>query len=564
MHNEQLGSLLLKKNLITDEQLAEALKVQMQRGEKIGSVIVNLGYAEKNEVGKVLAEQLGVQYIDLIKTKIDKEVLRLVPDELCKKYTVLPFGMDGKKLKVAISDPTNIFALEELRFVTGRPVSPYVELERYLKHFIVTKKSSSKIEKAINEEQFSDYKVEDDVETHLDLDSLRVAGDEAPIIKLVNFVLTEAVNKNASDIHFESYEDLFRVRIRVDGVLRELATPPLKIKNAVTSRIKILAKLDIAERRLPQDGRILLRVSNKDIDIRVSVMPAIFGEKIVLRLLEKSTEVLTLEDLGLDKCNMAKFVRAIEKPYGMILMTGPTGSGKSTTLYAAMLRLNKEGVNIMTAEDPVEYMINGVNQVHMKEDIGLSFAVALRSFLRQDPDIIMVGEMRDFETAEIAVKSALTGHLVLSTLHTNDAPSSINRLINMGIEPFLVASSVNLIAAQRLIRKVCKNCSELDKNITNEMLLNIGFEEDEIGSFIPVVGRGCDLCDFTGYKGRVAVYELMEMTEDILKLVLSGATSDDIKRQSISEGMKTLRRSGLDKVKEGVTTLDEVLRITIL
>ena len=564
MRNEQLGSLLLKKNLITDEQLAEALKVQMQRGEKIGSVIVNLGYAEKNEVGKVLAEQLGVQYIDLIKTKIDKEVLRLVPDELCKKYTVLPFGMDGKKLKVAISDPTNIFALEELRFVTGRPISPYVELERYLKHFIVTKKSSSKIEKAINEDQFSDYKVEDDVETHLDLDSLRVAGDEAPIIKLVNFVLTEAVDKNASDIHFESYEGLFRVRIRVDGVLRELATPPLKIKNAVISRIKILAKLDIAERRLPQDGRILLRVSNKDIDIRVSVMPAIFGEKIVLRLLEKSTEVLTLENLGFDEYNMAKFVRAIEKPYGMILMTGPTGSGKSTTLYAAMLRLNKEGVNIMTAEDPVEYMINGVNQVHMKEDIGLSFAVALRSFLRQDPDIIMVGEMRDFETAEIAVKSALTGHLVLSTLHTNDAPSSINRLINMGIEPFLVASSVNLIAAQRLVRKVCKNCSELDKNITNDMLLNIGFEEDEIGSFIPLVGRGCDQCDFTGYKGRVAVYELMEMTEDIVKLVLSGATSDDIKRQSISEGMKTLRRSGLDKVKEGVTTLDEVLRITIL
>lgn len=558
----KLGEILVKKGLLTDDRLQEALEVQIQRGGKIGSILASLNYVDKDEVGKALSEQFGVSYIDLRKKTIPDSVLELIPDDVCKKYNVVPFSLEGKKLKVAMADPLNVFALEELRFITGKTIEPYIELERYIKNFIETKKGRTKLRNVISEETFSDFDIADVTEAIIDLDNLRVEAEDAPIIKLVNTVLTDAVNKNASDIHFEPYEKIFRVRLRIDGVLRDYLHPPLKIKNAIVSRVKILAHLDIAERRLPQDGRMNLKIGSREIDVRVSVLPTIYGEKVVLRLLNKTASILSLEELGFDKNSMDIFTRAIIKPYGMILMTGPTGSGKSTTLYAALSRLNTPEVNIMTAEDPVEYNISGVNQVHMKEDIGLNFATALRSFLRQDPDIIMVGEIRDFETAEVAIKAALTGHLVFSTLHTNDAPTSATRLINMGIEPFLVASSVNLIAAQRLVRKICKGCSDLDNSITKDFLKGMGFSNEEVDTFIPVKGKGCDLCDGTGYKGRVALFEVMEITEKIANMILRGATSYELKEEAVNEGMITLRRAGLDKIKSGITTVEEVTRIT--
>lgn len=559
----KLGEILIKKGLLTKERLQEALDIQVQRGGKIGSILASLNYVDKDKVGEALSEQFGVPYIDLRRKTIPDSVLELIPDDICKKYNVLPFSLEGKKLKVAMADPLNVFALEELRFITGKTIEPYVELERYVKNSIETKKGRTKLRNVISEETFSDFDIAEVSESIIDLDSLRVEAEDAPVIKLVNTVLTDAVNKNASDIHFEPYEKNFRIRLRIDGVLRDYLHPPLKIKNAIVSRIKILAHLDIAERRLPQDGRMNLKVGSREIDVRVSIIPTIYGEKVVLRLLNKTSSLLSLEELGFDKYSMEIFTRAIMKPYGMILMTGPTGSGKSTTLYAALSRLNTPEVNIMTAEDPVEYNISGVNQVHMKEDIGLNFATALRSFLRQDPDIIMVGEIRDFETAEVAIKAALTGHLVFSTLHTNDAPSSATRLINMGIEPFLVASSVNLIAAQRLVRKVCKGCSDLDSSISKDFLLNMGFLSDEVDTFIPVKGKGCDLCDGSGYRGRIALFEVMEITENIANMILRGATTYELKETAIKEGMLTLRRTGLDKIKAGMTTVEEVVRITV-
>ena len=559
----RLGEILIKKGLITNDRLQEALALQAQRGGKIGSILVSLNYVDKDEAGKALSEQLGVPYVDLRNKNIPDSILELIPDDVCKKHYVVPFSLEGKKLKVAMVDPLNVFALEELRFITGKTIEPYVELERYIKNFLLTKKGRTKLRDAISDEAFSNFDETEVSEAIIDLDNLRIEAEDAPVIKLVNMVLSEAANKNASDIHFEPYEKIFRIRLRIDGVLRDYLHPPVKIKNAIVSRIKILAHLDIAERRLPQDGRMNLKVGSREIDVRVSVLPTIYGEKVVLRLLNKTSTLFTLEELGFDKRSMEVFSRAIKKPFGMILMTGPTGSGKSTTLYAALSRLNTSEVNIMTAEDPVEYNISGINQVHMREDIGLNFATALRSFLRQDPDIIMVGEIRDFETAEVAIRAALTGHLVFSTLHTNDAPSSAIRLINMGIEPFLVASSVNLIAAQRLVRKVCKGCSDMDNSISKEFLLGIGFSSDEVDAFIPVKGKGCDLCDGTGYKGRIALFEVLEITENITNLILRGASTYELKDAAVNDGMLTLRRAGLDKIKAGTTTVEEVVRITV-
>jgi type IV pilus assembly protein PilB len=402
---------------------------------------------------------------------------------------------------------------------------------------------------------------EQEEEDDIKLDVLKREVEDTPIVKLVNHILNEAVKREASDIHVEPYEKSFRIRFRVDGVMHEFMRPPKKVKNAVISRLKILADLDIAERRLPQDGRIKLKVGSKSVDMRVSTLPVLFGEKVVMRILDKSNLQLDLEKLGFEQSSLDKFIKSIESPYGMVLVTGPTGSGKSTTLYSALSRLNNDEVNIMTAEDPVEYNIFGINQVQMKEDIGLNFASALRSFLRQDPDIIMVGEIRDYETAEIAIKAALTGHLVLSTLHTNDAPSTVNRLLNMGIEPFLVASSTVVILAQRLARKICSSCAE-DVKLPKEALLSVGFKESEIGKFTPKKGKGCDRCNGTGYKGRVALYEVMGVTDGIKELVLRGANANEIKNKAMAEGMITLRRSGLEKVKKGVTTIEEVVRVT--
>lgn len=561
MVSSKIGSILLSENLITKEQLEKALEVQKKEGGRIGSILIKLGYVDEKKVAEFLSKQHNAPYVDLKSIQMDPKVVNLIPKEVCRKFLVIPFDREGQTLKVAIADPSNGYALEELRFMTGFNIKPYVAVESAIREFLakheeMEEKMMAELESlSISELQFEESKED------IDLDELKKEVDEAPIVKLVNYILNEAVRRGASDIHVEPYEKDLRIRLRIDGVLHEFLRPPKSVKNALTSRLKILAELDIAERRLPQDGRIKIKIANRPIDMRVSTLPVLYGEKVVLRILDKSNLQLDLEKLGFEPQSLKTFLKAIESPYGMILVTGPTGSGKSTTLYSALSRLNTEYTNIMTAEDPVEYNIFGVNQVQMKEEIGLNFAAALRSFLRQDPDIIMVGEIRDYETAEIAIKAALTGHLVLSTLHTNDAPSTINRLLNMGVEPFLVASSTVLIAAQRLTRRVCPVCAE-KVNLPEEALLSVGFHKNEVGTFTPLKAKGCDKCSGTGYKGRLALYEVMEVTEEIRELILRGASASEIKEQAIKDGMLTLRRSGLEKVKKGLTTIEEVVRVT--
>lgn len=561
MISSKIGAILLSENLITQEQLDKALEVQKKEGGRLGSILIKLGYVDEKKIAEFLSKQHNVPYVDLSTVHVEPKVLNLIPKDLCKKFLVVPFDREGQTIMVAIADPSNVYALEELRFVSGFNVRPYVAVESAIREFLnkqidAEEKVLAEFENlAISEFEFEESKEE------VNLTELKKEVDEAPIVKLVNYILTEAVKRGASDIHVEPYEKDFRVRFRIDGVMQEFIRPPKSIKDALTSRLKILAELDIAERRLPQDGRIKIKISGKSIDMRVSTLPVLYGEKVVLRILDKSNLQLDLEKLGFEPESLKVFLNGIESPYGMVLVTGPTGSGKSTTLYSALSRLNKEDTNIMTAEDPVEYNIFGINQVQMKEEIGLNFAAALRSFLRQDPDIIMVGEIRDYETAEIAIKAALTGHLVLSTLHTNDAPSTINRLLNMGIEPFLVASSTNVILAQRLARKICKNCAEKLK-ISQEALLDVGFKKEELSTFTPYKGKGCDACSGTGYKGRVALYEVMGVSDSIKELILRGATASEIKEQAIKEGMLTLRRSGLEKVKTGLTSIEEVVRVT--
>lgn len=561
MISSKIGAILLSENLITQEQLDKALEVQKKEGGRLGSILIKLGYVDEKKIAEFLSKQHNVPYVDLSTVHVEPKVLNLIPKDLCKKFLVVPFDREGQTIMVAIADPSNVYALEELRFVSGFNVRPYVAVESAIREFLnkqidAEEKVLAEFENlAISEFEFEESKEE------VNLTELKKEVDEAPIVKLVNYILTEAVKRGASDIHVEPYEKDFRVRFRIDGVMQEFIRPPKSIKDALTSRLKILAELDIAERRLPQDGRIKIKISGKSIDMRVSTLPVLYGEKVVLRILDKSNLQLDLEKLGFEPESLKVFLNGIESPYGMVLVTGPTGSGKSTTLYSALSRLNKEDTNIMTAEDPVEYNIFGINQVQMKEEIGLNFAAALRSFLRQDPDIIMVGEIRDYETAEIAIKAALTGHLVLSTLHTNDAPSTINRLLNMGIEPFLVASSTNVILAQRLARKICKNCAEKLK-ISQEALLDVGFKKEELSTFTPYKGKGCDACNGTGYKGRVALYEVMGVSDSIKELILRGATASEIKEQAIKEGMLTLRRSGLEKVKTGLTSIEEVVRVT--
>ena len=567
----RLGSLLISENLITEEQLERALEVQKAKGGRLGSVLVELEYLDEHTVATFLSKQYGVPYVDLAEVEIDKEARNALSAELCSKYLVVPFERNGNTLKVAITDPSNAYALEELRFVSGFNMEPYVTVESSMQQFLEDKEREEEEEEEadvfgeifdeVDDFELDELEVEETKEADLALDKLKKEVEDTPIVKLVNHVFNEAVKTGASDIHIEPFEKDFRVRFRIDGVLKDFMAPPRNIKDAVTSRIKILADLDIAERRLPQDGRIKIKLGKKTIDMRVSTLPVLFGEKVVIRLLDKGNLQLDMEKLGFEQLSLDRFLNAIEAPYGMVLVTGPTGSGKSTTLYSGLSRLNTDDVNIMTAEDPVEYNMFGINQVQMKEDIGLNFASALRSFLRQDPDIVMVGEIRDYETAEIAIKAALTGHLVLSTLHTNDAPSTVNRLLNMGVEPFLVASSCNLILAQRLARKLCGECKE-EVDLPAEALLSVGFSKDEVGTFKPMKGKGCEVCSDTGYKGRLALYEVMEMTENIKELVLRGANSSEIKRGALEDGMISLRRSGLEKVKSGLTTIEEVVRVT--
>lgn len=556
----KIGEMLLKGNLITPEQLRNALETQKKTKERVGTVLVKSGFIKEPELLAFLGRQFNVPVVDLGKYEINPEVVRLLPEEMVQKHLALPINRVGAKLIVAVADPSNMAIIDAIGFKTGYAVELVLASEKDITSAINKYFDQSMEFKDIISELDEDLEVvrEEDLEG-LDQES-RV--DDAPVVKLANFVLTDAIKRRASDIHIEPYEREFRVRYRVDGVLYEVMRPPLKLRNALSSRLKIMSSLDIAERRLPQDGRIKLKVGKgREMDFRVSVLPTIYGEKIVLRLLDKASLQLDMTKLGFEVEALKDFQEAIHRPYGMILVTGPTGSGKTTTLYSALADLNKTTDNISTAEDPVEYNFAGINQVQIKEEIGLTFAAALRSFLRQDPDIIMVGEIRDYETAEIGVKAALTGHLVLSTLHTNDAPSTVTRLLNMGIEPFLVSSSLNLILAQRLARRICANCKE-EMKIPPKALVDAGMKPERVKNAHPSRGTGCDECNGTGFRGRVALYEVMPVKEDLKDLILRGGSALDVKREAIRLGMKTLRQSGLSKIEEGVTTLEEVLRVT--
>lgn len=568
----RLGELLTKAGLITQDQLKEALRVQKETGGKLGETLIKLAFVSEEDITECLSQQFGVPSINLAHFEIDSSVIKLIPADVARKYNILPVNKTGATITIAMADPTNVFAMDDIKFMTGYNVEPVVASELGIKSAIDNYYGSSsslelkKVMEDLQQAESADLEVLED-EDEMDVAALEDASEEAPVVKLCNLILTDAIKRGASDIHIEPYEKEYRVRFRIDGTLYEIMNPPLKLRDAMTSRMKILAKLDISEKRLPQDGRIKLKMKlndkNKELDFRVSVLPTLFGEKIVMRLLDKDNLRLDMTKLGFEPESLVKFEEAIFKPWGMVLVTGPTGSGKTNTLYSALSKVNSPEVNIMTAEDPVEFNLPGINQVQMKESIGLNFAATLRSFLRQDPNIILVGEIRDFETAEIAIKAALTGHLVLSTLHTNDAPSTINRLMNMGIEPFLVATSVQLIAAQRLARRICQNCKE-EVEVAPQALLNIGFKKEEIGTFTIFKGRGCEKCNNTGYKGRVGLIEVMQIDDDLRDLILSGGTAIDIKKRAAEVGMISLRRSGLIKIKDGVTTIEEVVRETVL
>src|SRR5262249_6738607 len=567
----RLGELLTKASLITQDQLKEALKMQKETGGKLGETLIKLGFVSEEDITECLSQQFGVPSINLTHFEIDGSVIKLIPADVARKYNILPVNKTGATITIAMADPTNVFAMDDIKFMTGYNVEPVVASELGIKAAIdnyygtTSSLELKKVMEDLQQAESADLEVlEEDEE--LDVAALAEGAEEAPVVKLVNLILTDAIKRGASDIHVEPYEKEFRVRFRVDGILYEIMNPPLKLRDAMTSRLKILAKLDISEKRLPQDGRIKLKMKlnekNKELDFRVSVLPTLFGEKIVMRLLDKDNLRLDMTKLGFEPESLAKFEEAIFKPWGMVLVTGPTGSGKTNTLYSALAKVNSPEVNIMTAEDPVEFNLPGINQVQMKESIGLNFAAALRSFLRQDPNIILVGEIRDFETAEIAVKAALTGHLVLSTLHTNDAPSTISRLMNMGIEPFLVATSVTLIQAQRLVRRICKEC-KFEVHTPQEAMVDIGFPASEVREVRTFKGQGCSTCNGTGYKGRVGLYEVMEITEDLRELILVGASGLELRRKAIDEGMLTLRLSGLEKIRQGMTTVDEVVRETV-
>jgi len=565
MQTSRLGEILVKNSLITREQLTSALQEQKMSGgqSKLGTVLIRQGLISEHDLVSFLSRQYGVPTINLNEYEIDPAVVKIIPPEVVQKYNLVPVNRAGATLIVAVSDPSNLFAIEDIKFMTSYNVEMVVASESDIRGAIDKYyDQSASLSDVMDNLDMDDLELVDTEET-IDVSSLEKATEDAPVVKLVNLILMDAIRKKASDIHVEPYEKTFRVRYRIDGVLYEVMKPPMKLKNAITSRIKIMAELDIAERRLPQDGRIKIKLGGgKDMDYRVSCLPTLFGEKIVLRLLDKSNLQTDLTKLGYEPEALAHFKREIHKPFGMVLVTGPTGSGKTVSLYSALTELNKVTENISTAEDPVEFNFAGINQVQMHEDIGLNFAAALRSFLRQDPDIIMIGEIRDFETAEIAVKAALTGHLVLSTLHTNDAPATINRLLNMGIEPFLVASAVNLITAQRLARRVCSECKEKE-DIPLQALIDAGVSAAEAPEFVCYKGRGCSVCNNTGYKGRVGFYQVMPMLEPIRELILNGANTAEIKRESMRLGIKTMRQSGLTKLKEGVTSLEEVLRVTV-
>jgi type IV pilus assembly protein PilB len=590
----KLGEILVRENLISPQHLREALDYQREHGGRLGYNLVRLGLVSDDMITAVLSRQYGIPSVNLELFDIEDSVIRLIPQEVAQKYSVLPLSRVGATLTLAMVDPTNVFAMDDIKFMTGLNIEPVVVAEASVQQAIAKYYSTSReIELApiapevvvqglnggithadlvsLDSLDFDTEATADQVEVledneEIDLSSLARMSEDAPVVRLVNVLLVDALRRGASDIHVEPYEKELRIRFRIDGILYDVMHPPLKMRDALISRVKIMSKLDISEKRLPQDGRIKIKVKvdarSRELDFRVSTLPTLFGEKVVLRLLDKENLMLDMTKLGFEPESLKKFQRNISRPYGMVLVTGPTGSGKTNTLYSALQSLNTPETNILTAEDPVEFNLLGINQVQMKEQIGLNFAAALRSFLRQDPNIVLVGEIRDFETAEIAIKAALTGHLVLSTLHTNDAPSTISRLMNMGIEPFLVATSVNLIQAQRLIRRICKNCKK-EQPAPVEALVEIGFSEDEAQTMKTYKGKGCGTCNDTGYKGRVGLYETMEVTDEIRELILIGASSLELRKKAIDDGMITLRESGLHKIRNGVTTIEEVLRETV-
>lgn len=558
----RVGELLVQTALITQEELDKAIETQKSAGGSLAATLIKMGAIEEDVYVSTLSDQYGVPIVELTDYNFEEGIFELIPQNLATKHALVPLVKEDTTLTVAMADPSNLIALNDIKFITGLDIQVVIAPESQIKE-----QHEKAFEQMVSYDSILGDMDEEDVEVvdvsdDVDINALEKATEDAPVVKLVNAVLTDAIKKNASDIHIEPYEKHFRVRFRIDGVLYEIMKPPMKLKNAITSRLKIMADLDIAERRLPQDGRIKLKLGrNREMDFRVNVLPTLFGEKVVLRLLDKSNLQLDMEKLGFFPDQLSDFQEAISKPHGMVLVTGPTGSGKTTTLYSGLAALNKVATNISTAEDPVEFNLMGINQAQMHDDIGFNFASALRAFLRQDPDVIMVGEIRDYETAEIAIKASLTGHLVLSTLHTNDAPATISRLLNMGVEPFLVASSVNLIIAQRLARRVCSECVE-EVEVNPEVLVNIGIPAAEARHVKPKQGKGCNTCSGTGYKGRVALYEVMPMKEELKEFVLNGASTAEIKREAARLGMLSLRGSALARLKEGTTTIEEVLRVT--
>ncbi|MBK8149718.1 MAG: type IV-A pilus assembly ATPase PilB [Acidobacteria bacterium] len=607
----KLGEILVRENLITSQQLLEALDYQRTNGGRLGSNLIKLGIISDDVITAVLSRQYGVPSINLELFQIEDETIKLISQEVALKYTVLPISKVGATLTLAMADPTNVFAMDDIKFMTGLNVEPVIASEASLQTGITRYYSSSKAIDVVmaGQDDFSkiasklsrngngnsngakvDQKLSDadlnvsldkfkfdgnvtgeleviEENEEIDLAALAQQSEDAPVVRLVNVLLVDSLRRGASDIHVEPYEKDFRIRFRIDGILYDVMHPPMKMRDALISRLKIMSKLDISEKRLPQDGRIKIKVRidnrSRELDFRVSTLPTLFGEKVVLRLLDKDKLMLDMTKLGFEEASLEKFQRNIFKPYGMVLVTGPTGSGKTNTLYSALQSLNTPETNIMTAEDPVEFNLPGINQVQMKEQIGLNFAAALRSFLRQDPNIVLVGEIRDFETAEIAIKAALTGHLVLSTLHTNDAPSTISRMVNMGIEPFLVATSVNLIQAQRLIRRICKDCKE-EIHVPPEGLIEVGFPAEEAETLKLYKGRGCQTCNGTGFKGRVGLYEVMEINDELRELIIIGASAIELRRKAMENGMISLRESGLHKIRAGITTIEEVVKETVL
>ncbi|HEY4423443.1 MAG TPA: type IV-A pilus assembly ATPase PilB [Pyrinomonadaceae bacterium] len=595
----KLGEILVRENLISPHHLREALDYQREHGGRLGFNLVKLGLISDDMITAVLSRQYGIPSVNLDLFNIDPSVISLIPQEVASKHSVLPLSRVGATLTLAMVDPTNVFAMDDVKFMTGLNVEPVVVAEGSVQQAIAKYYGSSReIELAtvateelpkngnknnganggitkddlvsldsidFDTSEGEAVEVLEDNE-EIDLSTLSRMSEDAPVVRLTNVLLVDSLRRGASDIHIEPYEKELRIRFRIDGVLYDVMHPPLKMRDALISRIKIMSKLDISEKRLPQDGRIKIKVKvdsrSRELDFRVSTLPTLFGEKVVLRLLDKQNLMLDMTKLGFEPESLTKFKRNISKPYGMVLVTGPTGSGKTNTLYSALQSLNTVETNIMTAEDPVEFNLAGINQVQMKEQIGLNFAAALRSFLRQDPNIVLVGEIRDFETAEIAIKAALTGHLVLSTLHTNDAPSTISRLMNMGIEPFLVATSVNLIQAQRLIRRVCKDCKQ-EHSIPTEAFIEVGFTIEEAKTLKTFKGKGCATCNNTGYKGRIGLYEVMEITDELRELILIGASALELRKKAVDDGMITLRESGLHKIRAGVTTIEEVVRETV-